>query len=411
MAIDSSELLALDVVQRLQRAGHVAYWAGGCVRDRLMGRPPKDFDVATSARPEEVLKIYPRGQMVGVAFGVVLVREGGGNKRQVEIATFRADGAYSDGRHPDSVRFTNAEEDAKRRDFTCNGLFLDPVTEELHDFVGGRKDIEAKVLRAVGDARERFAEDHLRMLRAVRFAARLGFAIDEETRAAMVALQRKIELISRERIGEEVRMMLEHPARVAAVELLASFPEMFAEVFGIAVNATAAERDWPVVAGLPERVGRAVALMALLRAMEVAELAEASGTLRNRLMLSNEETEELLWLAGKWPALEEWEDLSKAAMKRMMADGRWSDLEALYRADPANAEQLLAFGERVTTLQEEGVAPPPMVTGDVLIRMGASPGPTFKRWLDELYDRQLEGEFAAKEEAITAAKKLVGDSR
>jgi poly(A) polymerase len=306
------------------------------------------------------------------------------------------------------VRFTNAEEDAKRRDFTCNGLFFDPVAGQLHDFVGGQRDIEAKVLRAVGNPAERFAEDHLRMLRAVRFAARLGFAMDEETRAAIATLQKKIAGISRERIGEEVRMMVEHPARVAALNLLASFPEMFEEVFGAAVNPKAPERDWPVVAGLPKETERAVVLMAMLRDMEITTPGEAIAILRLRLMLSNEETEALLWLAQKWPVLEEWEDLSKAAMKRMMADGRWRDLEALYRADPANADQLLAFGERIASLQQEGVAPPPLVTGDALIKIGAQPGPTFKRWLDALYDRQLEGEFATKQEALEAARVLVG---
>jgi len=404
MGLSSSETLALHVVQRLQGAGHVAYWAGGCVRDRLMGRPPKDYDVATSARPEEVLRLFPRGQKVGVAFGVVLVRE---KKNQVEVATFRADGVYSDGRHPDTVRFTNAEEDAKRRDFTCNGLFFDPVAQQLHDFVGGQKDIEAKLLRAVSDPRARFAEDHLRMLRAVRFAARLGFAIDDDTRAAIDAFQEKIDSISRERIGEELRMMLEHPARVAVLDLLATFPSMFKAVFGFAPNRTALERDWPLVSGLPQEASRAVVLMAILLDEQVAEPETLVAVLRSRLVLSNEETDELLWLATKLPLLEDWEDLSKAVLKRLMADPRWGDLEALYRADPENADQLLAFNERIASLREEGIAPPPFVTGDILIQMGATPGPTFKQWLDTLYDRQLEGEFATKQDAIEAAKRLL----
>jgi poly(A) polymerase len=403
MNLSPPEMLALHVVQRLQEAGQVAYWAGGCVRDRLMGRTPKDYDVATSARPEEVLRLFPRGQKVGVAFGVVLVRE---KKNQVEVATFRADGAYSDGRHPDTVRFTNAEEDAKRRDFTCNGLFFDPMAQQLHDFVGGRKDIEAKLLRAVGDPHARFSEDHLRMLRAVRFAARLDFAIHADTRAAIDALQEKIDSISRERIGEELRMMLEHPARVAALDMLAAFPAMFKAVFGFAPNRAALERDWPVVSGLPPEASRAVVLMAILLDEAVAEPAALIAALRPRLVLSNEETDELLWLAAKLPLLEDWEDLSKAVLKRLMADPRWGDLESLYRADPENADQLLAFNERIAALREEGVAPPPFVTGDILIKMGATPGPTFKHWLDMLYDRQLEGEFATKQDAIEAARRL-----
>ena len=400
----STESLARSVVQKLQSSGHVAYWAGGCVRDRLMGRPPKDYDVATSARPEQVVEIFPRAQKVGAAFGVILVRE---KNQQVEVATFRADGAYSDGRRPDSVRFTDAREDARRRDFTCNALFLDPIADELHDFVDGRKDIDARILRAVGNPQERFAEDHLRMLRAVRFAARLGFAIEENTRAAVDTLQKNIATISRERIGEEIRMMLEHPARVAVLELLASFPQMFEEVFGLPLNPGAVQYDWPITAGLPAETTRAVALLALLLDLQLSTPAECIPAMRARLMLSNEETEELAWLAARLPQLEEWEDLAKSAFKRLMADPRFGHLESLYRADPANADQLLALAERTASLREEGVAPPPFVTGDVLIKLGAAPGPTFKRWLDTLYDRQLEGELISRDAALEAAKQLI----
>ena len=401
----STEALARSVVQQLQSAGHTAYWAGGCVRDRLMGRPPKDYDVATSARPEQVVGIFPRAQKVGAAFGVILVRE---KHQQVEVATFRADGAYSDGRHPDSVRFTNAREDAQRRDFTCNALFYDPIAEQLHDFVDGRKDIDARILRAVGRPGERFAEDHLRMLRAVRFAARLGFVIEENTKSAIADLQKKIATISRERIGEEIRMMLEHPARVSTLDLLAAFPQMFEEVFGLPLNSEAIQDDWPVTAGLPAETTRPVALFAMLLDLQLSTPADHVAMLRARLMLSNEETDELTWLTAKLPRLEEWEDLAKSALKRMMADERFHHLESVYRADPTNAEQLLAFGERTTSLREEGVAPPPFVTGDILIKLGAAPGPTFKRWLDSLYDRQLEGEFSTRDAALAAAKELVG---
>ncbi|MGN6367792.1 MAG: CCA tRNA nucleotidyltransferase [Phycisphaerae bacterium] len=401
----STESLARRVVEKLQSAGHVAYWAGGCVRDRLMERPPKDYDVATSARPEEVLRLFPRAQQVGAAFGVILVRE---KQQQVEVATFRADGVYSDGRHPDSVRFTDAREDAQRRDFTCNALFFDPAANELHDFVDGRKDIDAKILRAVGKAEERFAEDHLRMLRAVRFAARLGFAIEEGTRNAIAAQQKKIATISRERVGEEIRLMLEHPTRVAALDLLAGFAAMFEEVFGLPPREGAVQQDWPITAGLPAQTTRAVVLFSMLLDLQVSAPTDHVAALRSRLMLSNEETEELGWLAAKLPQLEEWEDLTKASLKRLMADGRFSHLESVYRADPANADQLLALGERLTSLREEGVAPAPLVTGDVLIKLGARPGPTFKRWLEALYDRQLEGEFPTADAAIAAARQLIG---
>jgi poly(A) polymerase len=403
MAQDS----ALFVLVALRNGGHTAYFAGGCVRDRLMGLPPKDYDVATSATPEQVLQLFPRSQKVGLAFGVVLVRRQG---QQIEVATFRADGDYSDGRRPDSVRFTTAEEDARRRDFTCNGLFFDPLTETLHDFVGGERDIQARILRAIGNPAHRFAEDHLRMLRALRFAARLGFTIEAETRQAIDTLQSNILTISRERIGEEIRMMLEHPARVAAMELLAGFPAMFNGVFGFAVEGDATEHDWPTLSGLPARVDRAIALMAILRDAGVNDCRNQLGDLRTKLVLSNTETEELVWLCDHLPLLEKWEDLSKPQFKRIMASLHWKDLEILYRADPVNAEQLFAFTERVESLLDEGVAPRPFITGNLLISLGAHPGPTFKDWLDQLYDQQLNGDLLNSEDAIAAARKLIATS-
>ncbi|MEI8197059.1 MAG: CCA tRNA nucleotidyltransferase, partial [Phycisphaerae bacterium] len=208
---------ATTIVRRLQQAGHTAYFAGGCVRDQLLGRTPADFDVATSAHPEQVMTLFGRAQQVGVSFGVVLVRQ---KHQTVEVATFRTDGQYSDGRRPDNVQFTTAEVDAQRRDFTCNGLFFDPIAHQLHDFVGGQADIQARILRAIGRPEQRFAEDYLRMLRAPRFAAKLGFEIEPVTLQAIRIGAPNIRLISKERIGEELRMMLAHPARVRAAELL-----------------------------------------------------------------------------------------------------------------------------------------------------------------------------------------------
>jgi poly(A) polymerase len=207
--------------------------------------------------------------------------------------------------------------------------------------------------------------------------------------------------------------MLEHPARVGAMHLLAGFDKMFAEVFGFPAGSDAASgekggaRNWPLLSGLPERVSRVVALMAMLLNVGAADVKAAVRTLRTRLMLSNEETEELHWLAEKLPQLEKWEALTKAAMKRLIADPRWRSLEMLYRADPENADQILAFSERLASLQEEGVAPPPLVTGADLIKFGVSPGPAFKKWLEQLYDRQLEGELPTREDALALAKSLV----
>lgn len=223
----------------------------------------------------------------------------------------------------------------------------------------------------------------------------------------MDALQEKMASISRERIGEEMRMMLEHPRRVAAMELLVGFPTMFREVFGFRVGGDAVDLDWPMLTGLPGRVDRAVALMAILRDAGVEDAKSAVAILRERLVLSNGETDELAWLCEKLPLLEKGEDLSKAVLKRIMAEPHWKALEMIYCADPANADQVFAFNERIEAMQEEGVAPVPFITGNMLIAMGASPGPTFKRWLDELYDRQLNGDLATKEDAVAAAKLLI----
>src|SRR5688572_27782573 len=199
--IHSTRQDALAVVRALRDVGHVAYFAGGCVRDLLLGLEPKDYDVATDAPPDRVRKLFKRTQAVGQAFGVILVRIG---RSQVEVATFRAEGKYLDGRRPSEVRFTTAEEDAKRRDFTINGLFLDPLTDQVIDYVGGQADLKAKVIRAIGNPDERFEEDHLRLLRAVRFAARFGFEIEPATDAAIPRHAGHLVRISPERVAEEL---------------------------------------------------------------------------------------------------------------------------------------------------------------------------------------------------------------
>lgn len=400
----SSEFLARAVVTRLQGAGFEAYYAGGCVRDMLMGRMPSDYDVATAATPEVVLKLFPRSQQVGVAFGVVLVRDRQGT---VEVATFRTEGAYSDGRHPDAVAFSTAEADAARRDFTCNGLFFDPLADKLLDFVGGQADIGTRTLRAIGDPARRFGEDHLRLLRAVRFAAKLGFAIEPATHAAILDLQDRIVGISRERIGEEVRMMLEHPARAAAMTLLAGYTRLYGHVLGDLPRVEA----WPRVTALAGAVSRAVALAAVVldaRSRDAADAAGQAERLRERLVLSNEETEALAWMLEQMPVLRGWADLTKAPLKRLMAHKHWPGLAAVFCAEMAAAGADAApFAARVETMRAEGVAPSPWVTGDTLIRLGVRPGPQFRVWLEALYDRQLEGELASREAALEAARALV----
>jgi poly(A) polymerase len=422
--MSAAEQFALTIVRRLQEKGHVAFFAGGCVRDRLMGLPPKDFDVATSATPDAVLALFPRSQQVGAAFGVVLVRgkpagppppAAAGAPReappQVEVATFRADGTYSDGRHPDSVRFTTPEEDARRRDFTCNGLFFDPVAGRLHDFVGGQADIAAKRLRAIGDPAARFGEDHLRLLRAVRFAARLGFAVDDATAEAMGRLAGKIKTISKERVHDELARILGHPTRAAAVDLL--------HAAGLLRELWPAELQGPAAAGAPgagrvARLGAGADFVVALAALQT-DLSGGGGPagaavaeyVRRDLLLTNAETADLGWLVDQRRVLAGWEGLTRAPVKRLLADPRWPRLALLMHAEGWPAARAAAFDARAAAWAAEGAAPPPLITGQTLIRLGAAPGPTFKRWLDGLYDRQLEGEFATAAAAVAAAEALI----
>jgi poly(A) polymerase len=410
---DSGEELAIEVVRKLQHAGHVAYFAGGCVRDRLMGREPKDFDVATSAHPVEVLNLFPRGQQVGAAFGVILVKRG---KAQVEVATFRSDGQYSDGRRPDSVTFTTAEKDASRRDFTCNAIFFDPIADTHFDFVGGKADIEAKLLRAVGDPAQRFAEDHLRMMRAVRFAAKLGFEIEPATFAAIKEHGRKISSISKERVGEELRMMLEHPSRSRAVDLLFR-TELLYHIWP--PNLIDRERPYLNLGQMeghyilaPGDMSRAVAIAALQmsvafpaasRSLAYSEVAEL---LQSAFALSNYEAADIQWMLEAAKKTLDLDKATRAPFKRLIADRRWSAFWDFFRVDQPN-EWRDKVEKRIAEMQAEGASPEPFITGDDLIKLGAQPGRQFKGWLESLYDRQLELEFATRDEAIVAAKELI----
>lgn len=417
----ASREFAESVVRRLQEAGHLAYFAGGCVRDQLMGRVPADFDIATSALPEQVMAIFGRAQQVGVSFGVVLVRK---QQQTVEVATFRTDGQYSDGRRPDSVQFATAEVDAQRRDFTCNGLFFDPVAKQLHDYVGGKADIEQCILRAIGNPEHRFGEDYLRMLRAVRFSARLNFTIEADTWAAICGRVARIGSISKERIGEELRMMLEHPARGKAAELLRS-SGLLKEIWPAPLLGQTGQVEWQTLRAISDSeftpllevgMGRLLALAAMQMdlwksqgwAGEIFTSAQA-GLLRSAFMLSNEETEALGWIGQKFRLVEQWPKQRVATLKRMCADTRWPLLFALWKAQVHDSKNFKGLTQRIGELAEDGVgiAPTPWVSGNDLIKLGAPPGRQFKQWLEELYNQQLENAFANREAALAAAKSLL----
>ena len=402
----TAEETAVRVVRKLQESGYEAYFAGGCVRDKLMGLTPQDYDVATSAKPAEVGKLFPHSQKVGAVFGVVIVRRAG---QVIEVATFRCDGPYADGRHPSQVTFATARQDAQRRDFTCNGLFFDPIAGRLIDYVGGQEDIGRKFLRAIGPPLERFREDHLRMIRAMRFAARLGFSIDPATWDAIDELAAHIATVSRERIGQELRMLLTHPSRWTGVDLLAQSGLLdHFWPFPVKDRQVPARRDsW--LGRLPAPSGFATALAAMVHDVSGLEMdpAYCGRRLQEALALSGQEVQDIGWFLAQLPLLGQWRNQRKARLKRLLADVRCDDLVALYTAAETDAVESTGLPARLAELRREPIAPAPLVTGDDLISLGVRPGPRFKHWLEELYDRQLENQFADRAGALAAARRLV----
>jgi poly(A) polymerase len=398
-----SEARATEIVRTLVEAGHEAYFAGGTVRDRLMGNEPTDWDVATSARPEAVARLFHGAQYVGESFGVMLVRH---RRLQVQVATFRTEGVYSDGRHPDRVSFSDAEHDACRRDFTINGLFENPLAgaddERIIDYVGGRADLEAGVIRAIGDPRARLHEDALRMLRAVRFAARFEFDIEPGTAEAIQASTGDLRGVSRERVGQELKWMLSHHNRG-----LAAWKLQYLGLDGAVLQE-------PCTAAAPRRLGRlpddaayptALAAWLLDRGEGAADVIERARRWAGALLLSNADRGALYACLEIHAALcGPWATLGVAGQKRLAARPEFDEALAVLKAHDTQA--FVDVRRQVLALAETGLAPAPLITGDDLIGLGLKPGPLFKRVLDAVYDAQLEGSLARRSEALALAEAL-----
>lgn len=397
---------AVGVVHVLQKAGYRALLAGGCVRDELLGLHPTDYDIATDATPEQISGLFRSTAHVGAHFGVVIVRTGEGSG--VEVATFRRDGPYSDFRHPDRVEFATEAEDAGRRDFTINALFLDPLASEdapslqgrVVDHVGGVADLRAGLVRAVGRAEDRLREDHLRALRAVRFAARFGYDIEAETMRAIREHAGQLKGVSVERIGQEVRRMLAHPSRARAAQLAVELG-MEAPIFGRAV-----EHKLVRLSGLPAQAPFEWALAAWIidRDGDGADIAPY----RRALCLSNDESRlvgAIVEITGLFEG--EWEALGVAGQKRTASREGFEGAVAVLSAHaPAAAADVRARVEELS-LTPGGIAPMPLLTGDGLIGMGFAPGPRFASVLHEVYDAQLDGRISDLEGAMTLAQKLM----
>ena len=423
---------AVEVVARLQEHGFQALWAGGCVRDLILGGEPSDFDVATDARPEEVMGLFRRHVPVGVSFGVVRVL--GPEHLDVEVATFRTDGAYLDGRRPESVEFADARHDAERRDFTINGMFLDPLGGEILDFVGGRADIEAKVIRAIGDPVERFTEDKLRLLRAVRFAARFGFAIESQTRQAVESMAGQVTVVAAERIAQELKKMLVHPSRAFGMNL-ALETGLLGAILPPVASMRGLPQDKPVqpdgdlwdhtslVLGLlPDHPSAELAFAALLhdvgKPATHAVNADGRATFHHHeqvgskiadkvarhLKLANLERERIAWLVEYHQYLGDPLKLREAKLKRILAEPGIDDLLALHRADAlatTGDASNVDYCEAYRRDQPTGpLRPPPLLTGHDLARHGLKPGPRFKQYLEAVYEAQLENQVGSKREAL-----------
>lgn len=422
---------ATQIVNALRQHTHIAYFAGGCVRDELLGLAPSDYDVATDATPDRVRHIFPHSDLVGACFGVVLVKlRIEGDPVIVEVATFRSDGPYSDSRRPDAVTFSTPDEDAKRRDFTVNALFLDPsddvtrvagreIKGRVIDFVSGIADLESRTLRAVGDPDARLAEDQLRALRAVRLASKLNLTIDPATADAIRRNAGRLRGVSRERIGDEIRRMLAHPTRASALALLRDL-QLERPVLAATSDAPAWHAPPPnratsglVVPALMPDASPVLALAAWTLDLGVplveSVLDGVVRSLRSALCLGNEERDELRNALQGLRLLSDpasWATWGIAQRKRFAAGARYPGAIALLWAiDPALSARIEA---EVASLGSTfgGLRPGPLVTGDHLVEAGWTPGPAFKRVLDAVYDAQLEGRISTNAQGMELARTL-----
>jgi poly(A) polymerase len=430
------ETIARTLVQRLRDAGHVALYAGGCVRDRLLGQEPHDYDIATDARPAQVQKLFRRTFDVGAHFGVIVVHEEG---QDFQIATFRSDGAYIDGRHPASVVFSSPKEDAERRDFTVNGMFFDPIVGEVIDHVGGKADLERRRLRAIGDPAARFREDRLRLMRAVRFATVLGFELDPSTWAAVCAHADQIHQVSAERVREELVKTLVHPNRLRGFDLLdqsgllhqvlpememlkgCTQPEQFHPEGDVFTHTRRMIELLP-----PEPIGVPLVFSVLLHdiAKPATRTVDPDGRIRFnghdrigarmaeeimiRLRFSRAEIDATVEAVAQHMVFKDVQQMRIAKLKRFMARPHFDDELELHRVDCTSSHGFLDNYDFLRAKREEfanePLIPAPILTGRHLIQLGLEPGPRFKEILEAVQSRQLESALTNTEEALAWVK-------
>ncbi len=431
--------IAKEIVTTLQRAGFTAFWVGGCVRDFLLGREPQDFDIATDAKPEQVEKLFRKTIPVGKKFGVIIVVENG---MQFQVATFRAEADYQDGRRPEKIEFANAEADALRRDFTVNGLFYDPLTQKIHDWVGGEKDLRAKIIRTIGKPEERFGEDHLRMLRAVRFAAQLNFEIEPQTFTAIQQLASKIKIISAERIRDELLKLFCPPHAGRGLVLLRDsgllehvLPELAATISceqspdfhpeGSVFNHICLMLEklppdaiellpWAV---LLHDIAKPVTAEKDLATGKIhfyghekvgAEMAEA---ILQRLKFPNKQTEEIVEAVRHHMQFKDVKLMRKATLRRLLMRETFPLELELHKLDclgsSGNLEHFNFLVEQAEELKQQPQIHPPLLTGNDLIELGVKPGKELGALLHEIRERQLADELKTPDDARAWVKKMI----
>jgi putative nucleotidyltransferase with HDIG domain len=455
---------ATRIVRQLQAAGFAAFWVGGCVRDFMLGREPQDFDIATDAKPEQVEKLFQKTIPVGKKFGVIIVVEGG---QQFQVATFRAEANYQDGRRPEKIEFANAEADASRRDFTVNGLFYDPLTEKIHDWVGGEADLRAKIIRTIGVPEERFGEDHLRLLRAVRFAAQLGFEIEPKTFAAIKLLAPKIKLISNERVRDELVKLFSASGKIGGDDLLVGqdaqqrvpteFDSQAACGLVLLRDSGLLEHILPELAatvdceqspdfhpegsvfnhlclmleklppGASESLPWAVLLHDIAKPVTVERDAE-TGTIHfyghekvgaemakkilSRLRFPNKQTEEIVAAVRHHMQFKDVQQMRKATLRRLLLRETFPLELDLHRLDclgsNGNLEHYHFLIEQAAELEKLPAIRPSLLTGNDLIALGVAPGKALGELLHEIRELQLSDELKTPDEAREWLKKKLG---
>lgn len=402
---------ALEIAEKLRAAGYEALWAGGCVRDELLGLTPKDYDVATNATPDQIRELFGhrRTLPIGAAFGVITVL-GPRAAGQIDVATFRSDAAYLDGRHPESVTFTTAEQDAQRRDFTINGLFFDPLAKQVVDYVGGQRDLEGCTIRAIGDPRLRLGEDRLRMLRAVRFAATFGFTIDAGTLRAIQELAADVNTVSAERIGMEIRRMLLDPTRAAALVLLRETNLLVQVLPEVAQFSDESFNDTKRVLTALNDPSISLALAALLLpGVEIG--GPPAPTIGRRLRFANKEIDRTTWLLANRTLVVQASDLPWPELQRLLTHEGATELLALHEAIVGPNDPALVYCRERLAWPAERLNPIPLADGSDLIRHGLPPGPQFARLLEQIRDAQLNGEIRSRDEALNLVDRLLATNK